>query len=226
MGRKKYEISGDFRFMKIIPALLCHTQQEFFDKILVIETFTDFAQIDVMNNSLVAGETIWKPEDILASNTSLSFELHLMVNFPLILLQQFTEIKLIKRVYFHIESSDNPREVIACARNQSWKIGIVLNPETSIDTLQPYVDSIDSVMFMGVHPGASGRKFETNVIDKISQFHTQYPLQEIAADGGVSALTIPSLAKAGVTRCAVSSQIFEVNQTPQEAFEKLAYLAS
>lgn len=47
------------------------------------------------------------------------------------------------------------------------KAGIVLNPETPIETIFPYIDLLDKITIMTVDPGFAGQRFIDGTLDKI-----------------------------------------------------------
>ena len=61
------------------------------------------------------------------------------------------------------------------AKIHGFEIGIAINPETPTSVLNDHLYEIDSVLFMGVNPGASGRPFhpERGIIqgDPLSPFY-------------------------------------------------------
>ena len=48
------------------------------------------------------------------------------------------------------------------------KVGISLNPETSIDKVLPVISVIDLVLVMSVNPGFGGQKFMKETLEKLS----------------------------------------------------------
>ncbi|XAW90448.1 hypothetical protein ABDK09_13670 [Vibrio sp. CDRSL-10 TSBA] len=49
------------------------------------------------------------------------------------------------------------------------KAGIVLNPETPVSEILPYIDLLDKVTVMTVDPGFAGQRFLVNMLDKITE---------------------------------------------------------
>lgn len=58
---------------------------------------------------------------------------------------------------------------------------------------------IDYVQFMTGHPGAYGRPFLTDMVEKILNFHDLYPDMPIAADIGMNPQTAQIVRGAGAT---------------------------
>jgi len=226
----------------IIPSILVPTFDEFARQARRLEGVTDIVQIDVMDGQFVANKSFDEIEKINDLNLKLNWELHLMVAHPLEELEKWTEIKNIQRVIFHIESLDDPKEVVAHIRGKCWGAGIALNPETPLSAIEPYVDLVDVVLFMTVHPGQQGAKFLPEVGEKMKKFittphpllrkegtDTDSPLRRgrergglplIAVDGGVNENNIALIKSWGVDIFGVGSAISQARDV-KEAYKKL-----
>jgi ribulose-phosphate 3-epimerase len=164
--------------MNIIPAILTTTFEEFKRQAIRLEGIFDLAQIDVMDGQFVPNTSFPDIEKINGLNLKLNFELHLMVKHPLQELEKWAEVKNIKRVIFHIESQDNPAEVIAAIRKKHLDVGIAFNPETPLSDIEPHAKQVDEVLFMTVHPGQQGATFLPEVGEKIVQFVRCHPVSQ------------------------------------------------
>ena len=67
-------------------------------------------------------------------------------------------------------STKNLKESIELIKSLGKKVGLSLNPETSIETIEKYLQDINLVLVMTVHPGFGGQKFLSKVLDKIKNF--------------------------------------------------------
>ena len=67
--------------MKVVPAILAEKFDDFVKRLRQAESFTDYVQVDLMDGVFV-GTRSFPPEKITAVQTSLSFEVHLMVADP------------------------------------------------------------------------------------------------------------------------------------------------
>ena len=70
---------------------------------------------------------------------------------------------------FHVEIKESVKEMIQYIKNKGIKVGLSLKPDTSIETIKPYIDEIDLVLIMTVEPGKGGQKFIENMLPKIKQ---------------------------------------------------------
>ena len=88
------------------------------------------------------------------------------------------------------------------------KVGLAVNPETPLTTTLSLADSVDSVLFLTVHPGFYGAKFLPEVLDKVVELRGRKPNLEIGVDGGIKESNIAEVARLGVDYICVGSAIF------------------
>lgn len=102
--------------------------------------------------------------------------------------------------------------------------GLALNLDTDLATLEPYLNDIDYVQFMGIKSiGKQGQPFATELLNKIAVFKKNHPDMEIQVDGGVNFESAPLLLAAGVSRLVVGSALWNAPNL-KEAFEKMTTL--
>lgn len=214
--------------MKIIPAILAHNQSEFETCLRAVEAFTDIVQIDILDSTFAPFSSWADPNVIKKLATPARFELHLIVEDVEKYLTLWSPIQNVARVIFHAEPFLNKKEdasdLLGTAAFYGWDIGLAINPETPTDALEPFLEKISVVLFLGVDPGQSGQPFKPAVIEKIRAFKAAHPNDpSVAVDGGVNADTIPALKAAGAETFCVTSAIFG-SVDPKKAFEKLTKL--
>ena len=89
------------------------------------------------------------------------------------------------------------------------KAAIVLNPETKVEMLAPYLDEIDEALVMTVHPGYGGQSFIAECLPKVTWLRARRPRLDIMVDGGVNAQTAVEAAKAGANQFVAGSYLFK-----------------
>ncbi|MBI5530814.1 MAG: ribulose-phosphate 3-epimerase [Candidatus Doudnabacteria bacterium] len=193
---------------KIIPAIIAKNFNELQKKIRQIEGLVDWAQIDVMDGKFVPNVTWDNPVELRNLKTALKLEAHLMVERPEKEIGQWLASG-VKRILLHYESTKKLKDLIDKIKSAGIQVGIVLNPDTPASVLDEYIDQIDAVMFMAVHPGFYGEKFLPEAMDKIKAFHKKYPRMPIAVDGGMNADTIALAIQAGAGWIVAGSAIFK-----------------
>lgn len=90
-----------------------------------------------------------------------------MVTHPTQWIDQLIKIKS-EFICVHAEVMNGiAYRLINQVHNADLKFGVVLNPETKIDIIIPYIDLVDKITIMTVDPGFAGEKFIDNTLEKI-----------------------------------------------------------
>jgi ribulose-phosphate 3-epimerase len=91
--------------------------------------------------------------------------------------------------------------VIAAIHGYGRAAGLALNPETPAEAVLPYLDDIDLLLVMTVHPGRGGQAFIADVLPKIAELRAEIDRRglslPIGVDGGVNLETIGPAHAAG-----------------------------
>lgn len=194
--------------IKIIPAILAKSYNEFENMIRKIEPYADLVQLDIADGEFVPNKTINGYEELMKIETKLNFEIHLMVNNPEVVIDKWLKTKAV-RYLVHAESIDGLDALINQLKGNGREVGCVLNPGTDYAAIEPYLDNIDLVQFMTVDPGFYGSPFLPEVLEKIRNFHTQFPGKIIQVDGGINPETVKLVEEVGASQAAVGSYIFK-----------------
>lgn len=208
--------------MKIIPAILAKTEDEFISMVKKIEPFTDLVQLDIADGGFVPNKTIDGYKELEKIDTKLSFEVHLMVNSPETVINNWLgkANERVVRYLVHWEAANDFSSLISKIRSAGREIGCVFNPGTDYSGVKPFIDRIDLVQFMTVDPGFYGSPFLPEVLEKIRDFHSRLNSKKIQVDGGVSPETLKLARAAGVSSAVVGSYIFK-SENIKEALERL-----
>ena len=141
--------------------------------------------------------------------TDLPFHSHLMIANPLAYAERFADAGS-DLIIFHVEADDDPGAVIDAIELAGKRPGIALNPETAAEAVHSYLERVDLLLVMTVHPGWGGQPFIGEVLPKLSALRDEIarrdlPVQ-IGVDGGVNLETIgPTHAAGGEILVAGSS---------------------
>lgn len=195
--------------------------QEDKEKIKKLNDVVDQIHFDIMDGKFTENKTlpIHKIEENLKDITK-PIDIHLMV---------FDVQKYVKEVLkfnpsyitFHIEATDTPKSFINLIKENKVKVGLAINPETNFDNIYPYLDSVDLVLVMSVHPGKGGQPFIdiTDRIKKLREFRQKNNLSYlIEVDGGINNETIKKVKKADI---AVSGSYITDSEDYQEKIDML-----
>ena len=199
----------------IIPSILVNNKEAFIGCYTGLKQSVDMIQLDIADGEFAPNKTWGNPQDI-ATHTKTKVELHLMVQNPLAEMKKWSSVDQIKRVLIHIESLGNLNGATNFAKEKGWELGLVLNPDTEILRIEPFVEHATVIMFMGVYPGFQGQTFIPNTCTRVRKAKQHYPDKKISVDGGVNKETIPSLMRSGVDIICPGSAIFGNTKTPAE----------
>ena len=120
------------------------------------------------------------------------------------------------RITFHLESAANVEKLMASVRRRHGaggftplvSFGLALNIATDLSLLEPHLDTIDYVQFMGIAKiGRQGQPFSRQALDKIRAFRRLHPDIPIQVDGGVSLATARELSRLSIPTLIVGSAI-------------------
>ena len=210
------------KIIQTVPAILTDDPKALETMVRQTETFTSYAQFDIMDGQFVPSRSITCGH-IAKLTMKLNWEAHLMVLHPEAYLADFQRAGA-QKIVFHYEATSSPREVISLVRNLGMRVGLAVNPETTVSAVLPLANEVDSVLFLSVNPGFYGSKFIPEVLDKIVEFRKAQPNLEIGIDGGIKESNIAQIAQSGVDIIYVGSAIF-LQPQPGESFHHLQALA-
>jgi ribulose-phosphate 3-epimerase len=143
--------------------------------------------------------------------TNLPIDVHLMVTEPERLLSAFAQAGA-SNLTVHVETCPHIHRTLQVIRELGCHPGVVINPSTPADMIQPIIHLVDLVLVMSVNPGFSGQVFLPEVLPKVSQVremlsqHNPRALLEI--DGGINASTLPLALNAGAQVFVVATAVF------------------
>lgn len=178
---------------EIIPAIIAKNQEEFSNNVLKVKDFVNIIQLDFMDGKFVPNTSI--DFDFKLPETSCSFEAHLMIKNPLNWIKK--NFEKVDTILVHFESCNNHKEIIKFVKSKNKRMGFVLNPETPVSSIEPYLNEIDQVLIMTVNPGFYGSPFLEDTIKKVRKLRDLRPDLDIEVDGGITDKTIELADEAG-----------------------------
>lgn len=206
---------------EIIPAILAIDEREYQKQIHEIENASHIVHIDIMDGFFVEHKSV-SIDKIGPIKTTINRVAHLMAIDPISYFSQLSEYGFVG-VVVHLEAFNkqiNISDVIIKAKEHNLRISIAINPETTEDGLEPYLDQIDVIQVMTVNPGEVGQQVLTSVIDKIKRIHTKFPNAPISVDGGIKEDNITNFYQAGARTFIIGSAIFNQEQPPAIQIER------
>ncbi|HEX2884046.1 MAG TPA: ribulose-phosphate 3-epimerase [Candidatus Limnocylindria bacterium] len=189
----------------------------------------DSIHLDVMDGHFVDNLTMG-PVVVEAArrHSSLPFHTHAMISNPLAYAQRFADAGS-DLIAFHVEADDDPDAVIDAIEAAGKRAGIALNPETPAEAVHAYLQRVDLLLVMTVHPGWGGQPFIPEVLPKMRALRDEVDRRgldvEIAADGGVNLETIARTYDAGAEVLVVGSGIYRTEGDLAPTIQALRHAA-
>ena len=215
--------------VQIAPSILSADFSRLGEEIRAIdEAGADIIHLDVMDGHFVPNITIG-PLVVKAARgvTSKVLDVHLMIADADRYIEAFAAAGA-DWITVHVEACSHLQRTVSRIRELGKRPGVVLNPATSLTTLDYILQEVDLVMLMSVNPGFGGQSFIPSTLNKIKQLKqriNQEKLQvDIEIDGGVSLKTIAEIAAAGANIFVAGSAVYG-SDNYQESIAALRKLA-
>ena len=199
--------------VKIAPSILAADFACLGEEIAKVEDAgADMLHVDVMDGHFVPNLTIG-PAVIKAikSATNLPLDVHLMVEQPDRLLPDFIDAGS-DNLTVHVEACRHLHRTVQSIRDAGVQASVVLNPATSLHTLDEILQDVDMVLLMSVNPGFGGQRFLPSTLGKIRLLRAQITQRQlqvaIEVDGGVKADNAAEIRAAGADVLVAGTAIF------------------
>lgn len=197
----------------IAPSILSADFSKLGDEIKAVEAAgADWIHADVMDGHFVPNITIGPlVVEAVKRVTDLPIDVHLMIENPDNYIPAFAEAGA-SYISVQVETCIHLNRTVQLIKDCGARAGVVLNPATSLSSLEWVLENVDYALMMSVNPGFGGQAFIPSSLDKIKALRQQ--IQDrglsvlIEVDGGVNENTIAQIASAGADVFVAGSAIF------------------
>ncbi|MDO4452374.1 MAG: ribulose-phosphate 3-epimerase [Lachnospiraceae bacterium] len=173
----------------------------------------EYLHFDVMDGLFVPSISFGMPVlQSIKSCTNQVIDAHLMINEPIRYVEAFQKAGA-DLITIHLEACEDVHKTIAKIKECGMKAGISICPDTPVSALEEYVNEVDMVLIMSVHPGFGGQKFIEDSLTKIRmtrEMLNRYGLEtDIQVDGGIYTSNVENVLKAGANIIVAGSAVFK-----------------
>lgn len=171
-----------------------------------------YIHFDVMDGMFVPSISFGMP--VLASihdATEQFMDVHLMVQEPIRYVEAFQKAGA-DSVTVHLEACEDVKTTLDKIHACGMKAGLAVNPETDVKELVPYLEDVEMILIMSVHPGFGGQKFIPESLDKIREVRAMLNEKnletDIQVDGGIYVENVREVLDAGANVIVAGSAVF------------------
>ena len=207
----------------LAPSILAGNHANLSESLMLAEQDgREWIHLDIMDGHFVPNLS-FGPQTVsdLRKNSSIFFDVHLMLDQPHRYIEPFIKAGA-DLISIHLEPQYDHLNSLNKIKQAGIKNGIVVNPDTPIDGLFPFLKHVDLVLFMTVFPGFGGQKFIEDVLLKakeISMIRESENLDFlIEVDGGVGPDHVKPCLEAGVDIFVAGTAYYKLDQQGRNRF--------
>lgn len=198
---------------QLCPSILSADFNRLGEQIKILEKEgVKILHIDVMDGDFVPSISFGMP--VLASIRNAVdqiFDVHLMIEEPIRYVEEFQKAGA-DIITVHLEACSDVKATLEKIKACGAKAAISICPDTPVAELEPYVELVDMVLIMSVHPGFGGQSFIPSSLEKIRETRALLDrvnsTADIEVDGGIYTTNVREVLEAGANVIVAGSAIF------------------
>ena len=199
--------------IKLAPSILSADFARLLEDVKKVEKAgCEYLHIDVMDGHFVPNITLG-PAIVksLRRDVNMVFDTHLMIENPDNYIKDFVDAGS-DLIVVPAEACRHLHRTIQNIKSYNVKVGVALNPATSIESIKHIIEDVDMVLIMTVNPGFGGQSFIESMLEKIKELKQLIDDKnlnvDIQVDGGIKPDNIHKVVEAGANIIVAGSAIF------------------
>ena len=210
--------------MKILaPSILAGNHANLLQALQVAEEDgRKWIHLDIMDGHFVPNLS-FGPQTVadLRKDSKLFFDVHLMLDQPDRYVDPFIQAGS-DLISIHLEPEYDHNATLDKIKKAGVQTGMVINPDTPVEGLIPFLDQLDLVLLMSVFPGFGGQKFVESVLEKAQVIADLRKENQnnflIEVDGGVGPEHVTACLESGVDIIVAGTAYYKRDQAGRKEF--------
>jgi len=191
------------------------------------ESSCDWIHLDIMDGVFVPNISFGFPVlKSIVKTARKTLDAHLMIVEPEKFIKRFADLG-VNCLSVHYETCPELHDTLAMIRSLGMRPGVVINPDTEVEVLRPFVKEADYVLIMSVYPGFGGQSFIPRSTERVRQLKKLIAEEGadclIEIDGGINLDNVAMLREAGVNIFVAGNTVFSADD-PKACISMMAEL--